>query len=100
MREVVGDALDGGVGRGLNIFFETLGLVFGELGFFDRFHDVAADIPHVNAAFLGEAMGVLHELKAALLAHVGEGNADDFAVGDRVETEVGLLDALDDVFDE
>ena len=100
MREVFADAFDGGIGGGLDVFFDALGFVFGQFGFFDRFHDVAADIAHVDAAFFGEAVGVFNEFEAAFLAHVGERNADDFAVGDRVEAEVGFLDAADDVFDD
>jgi hypothetical protein len=42
--EVGGDLGDGFVGHGLDLFFEALGVVFGELRFFEIFEAVAADV--------------------------------------------------------
>src|SRR5690606_10699179 len=94
--EVLIYLFDGLVGEGLDFFFGALGLVLGELGFFDRFDGVAADVADLHAAFLGEAVGDLDEFLAAFAAHLGEGDADEAAVHVGVEAEVGHLDALGD----
>ena len=94
--EVLVDILDALVGVILDFLFRALGVVLGELGLLDGLEDVAANVADLHAAFLGEALGDLHELLAALAAHVGEGHADDVAVHCGVEAEVGELDALGD----
>jgi hypothetical protein len=94
--EVGLDALDRVVGGGLDVLLKALGLVLGELGLLDLLEHVAADVADVDAAFLGEAVGGFHELEAALLGEVGEGEADEVAVDDGVDADVGLLEGFFD----
>ena len=100
MGEVVVDALDRGIGRGLDVLFHAFRLVLGELRFLQPFEHIAADVADVDAAFLGEAVRVLDEFLAALAAHFGERDAHDLPVGDGVKTEVRLLNGLNDGFHE
>jgi hypothetical protein len=100
VREVVADALDGSIGGRLNILLEALGLVLGQLGLLHGLKRVAADVANVHAALFGEAVGGLDEFLPALAAHFRQRDADHLAVGDWVESEVGLLDALDDRLDQ
>jgi hypothetical protein len=99
-REVVADVFDHFVGGGLDLFFETLQIVLGNLavflGFLEGVHGVAADVADVDATFFGHAAGNLHELLATFAAELGEWDSDVGAVNGRVQAEVGLLDGLHD----
>ena len=83
MREVFANAFDGSIGGGLDVFFDPLGFVFGQFGFFDRFHDVAADVAHVNAAFFGEEQWSYYQQKASkyLKKKVKLGKSKNFKLG-------------------
>ena len=53
-----------------------------------------------DAVVLGELADVLHEVLAPLLGERGDRDADDLAVVQRVEAEVGRLDRLLDLADD
>jgi hypothetical protein len=55
-------------------------------------HDVAADVPHRDAALLGQVAHDLDELLAPLLGELRDRQADDLAVVRRRQAELGLLD--------
>jgi len=98
-------AADFFVGHLLDFFEGALLLVLANLFFFghllEGFVAVAADVADGGAVLLEVAVDVLADLSAALLGHGRDGDAENLAVGDGIEAEIGdadgLLDFLEDV---
>src|SRR5690606_24919932 len=92
------DLADETVGQLLHLVSEALVLVLGDvlllLVFLERFHPVAADVADGDLGLLGILVRQLDQLLAPLLGQVGHRQAQRLPVDDRVQSEVGVGDAL------
>src|SRR4051794_22785417 len=57
-------------------------------------HRLATDIAHGHPGVLSLGLGLLHELAAAFLGELGNGDADDVAVVAGVDAEVGIANGV------
>src|SRR6185312_8067593 len=91
VRERVVDLLDVAVGQLLHLVRLLAMLVLRDLvvllGLLERFHAVAADVAHGDAALLGVLVRELGELVAAIGRELGDRDADQLAVRRRIEAE-------------
>src|SRR6266508_1766446 len=96
-QEVV-DPVDVLVGELLHALLGPVLLVGGDLALGDELlhvvHDVAAYVPHRDAAVLGALADDLDEVLSPLLCQLGDREADDLAVVRGRQAEIGLHDRL------
>src|SRR3569833_2121103 len=88
----------------LNFFHGALLFVFADLLFFGEFLKrivaVAANVADRGAVLFKYAIKMFHDIPAALLGHGRDGNADEFAIRERVEAEIGGLNSFFDLLDD
>ena len=92
------------VGHLLNFFDGALLVVFADLLFFGELLEgvvaVATNVANSGAVLFEDAVEVFDDVAAAFFGHGRNGNAEELAIRDRIEAEIGSLNRFFNLFDD